>query len=142
MPVELAHIVPWSQVQEHTFGNLIALCPTCHTRYDQGDIDRKSMLQYKANLSVLNSRYGDLERRVLQLFANNPRADTIRMGSDVDLLMMYLVEDGLLEIVPRQSGVYIDGEPTHRLYKITRPGREFVVRWIEAQPLEPQVESD
>ena len=38
-PVEIAHIVPWEQIQEHTFDNLIALCPTCHTRYDKGEID-------------------------------------------------------------------------------------------------------
>jgi len=68
-PVELAHIEPWSRVRNHTFGNLIALCPTCHARYDRGEIDRKAMLQYKAALSVLNSRYSDLERRILEQFA-------------------------------------------------------------------------
>jgi hypothetical protein len=41
---------PWSEVKEHRFENLIALCPTCHTRYDQGTIDRRSMLVYKALL--------------------------------------------------------------------------------------------
>ncbi|HKQ08164.1 MAG TPA: HNH endonuclease signature motif containing protein [Blastocatellia bacterium] len=53
IPVEIAHIVPWARVKAHTFDNLIALCPTCHTRYDNGEIDRRAMLQYKANLSVL-----------------------------------------------------------------------------------------
>jgi hypothetical protein len=48
---EIAHIVPWSRVREHTFDNLIALCPTCHARYDKGEIDRKSMRMYKAQLS-------------------------------------------------------------------------------------------
>lgn len=43
----------------------MALCPTCHTRYDKGEIDRPAMRQYKANLSVVNSRYGDVEKRVL-----------------------------------------------------------------------------
>src|SRR5262245_61660937 len=51
-PVELAHIVPWSQVKTHQFDNLIALCPTCHTRYDNGEIDRKSMLVYKTQLAA------------------------------------------------------------------------------------------
>jgi hypothetical protein len=40
----------WSIVKEHKFENLIALCPTCHTRYDHGEIDRKSMRLYKAAL--------------------------------------------------------------------------------------------
>jgi 5-methylcytosine-specific restriction endonuclease McrA len=35
-PVEIAHIVPWAEVKGHSFDNLIALCPTCHTRYDRG----------------------------------------------------------------------------------------------------------
>ncbi|WP_413252700.1 HNH endonuclease [Streptomyces griseoaurantiacus] len=52
-PVELAHIVPWAKVQEHAFENMIALCPTCHTRYDNGHIDRLAMFQYKENLRLL-----------------------------------------------------------------------------------------
>ena len=62
VPVEIAHIVPWTK-------NLIALCPTCHAPYDKGDIDRKAMRQYKANLSVMHGRYGDVEQRVFRLIA-------------------------------------------------------------------------
>lgn len=52
MPIiEIAHIQPWAKVKCHEFENLIALCPTCHTLFDRGDIDRKSMLHYKARLS-------------------------------------------------------------------------------------------
>jgi 5-methylcytosine-specific restriction endonuclease McrA len=69
---EIAHIKPWRQVREHAFENLIALCPTCHARFDKGEIDRKAMQQYKANLGVINGRYGEIERRVLALFAENP----------------------------------------------------------------------
>ncbi|MFG2407224.1 HNH endonuclease [Streptomyces brevispora] len=76
-PVELAHIVQWAKVQEHAFDNLIALCPTCHTRFDRGEIDRKAMLQYKANLDILNSRYTDFERQLLRLFV---RRQQIRDG--------------------------------------------------------------
>ncbi|MEQ1849935.1 MAG: HNH endonuclease signature motif containing protein [Candidatus Peribacteraceae bacterium] len=47
---EIAHIIPWAKVTEHQFENLIALCPNCHTRFDNGEIDKKSMMQYKANL--------------------------------------------------------------------------------------------
>jgi hypothetical protein len=54
-----------STVRDHTFENLIALCPTCHTRYDNGDIDRLSMKGYKANLGLVTRRYGEVERRLL-----------------------------------------------------------------------------
>ncbi|MEV5747926.1 HNH endonuclease signature motif containing protein [Actinoallomurus sp. NPDC052308] len=46
-PVEIAHIDPWAKVREHKAENLIALCPTCHKRYDKGEMDRQSMLIYK-----------------------------------------------------------------------------------------------
>ena len=43
--VEVAHIVPWAEVREHTLENLIALCPNCHDLYDKDKkIDQKSML--------------------------------------------------------------------------------------------------
>ena len=35
IPVEVAHIVPWSENKEHEFENLIALCPNCHDLYDK-----------------------------------------------------------------------------------------------------------
>src|SRR5882724_3643380 len=64
-PMEIAHIVPWATVKQHRFENLIALCPTCHARYDSGQIDQKSMKGYKANLGLAASRYSDTERRIL-----------------------------------------------------------------------------
>jgi hypothetical protein len=60
--VEIAHIIPWETVQEHTFENLIALCPNCHDLYDKKHmIDRKAMQQYKANLSLINQRHRNSE---------------------------------------------------------------------------------
>lgn len=50
IPVELAHIVPWAKVREHTFENMIVLCPNCHARLDRGEIDRLSMLECKDRL--------------------------------------------------------------------------------------------
>ncbi|MET8989366.1 HNH endonuclease signature motif containing protein [Nonomuraea wenchangensis] len=54
-PVEIAHITPWSAIKEHTYENLVALCPTCHTRFDRGEIDRKAMTHYKKALIHLNN---------------------------------------------------------------------------------------
>jgi len=69
-PVEVAHIVPWADVKEHTYENLIALCPTCHARYDRGDIDRSSMRQYKRQLQ-LQCGEGTTERAIrLEAFCN------------------------------------------------------------------------
>jgi hypothetical protein len=136
VPVEIAHIIPWEQVKGHSFDNLIALCPTCHSRFDKGDIDRKAMQQYKANLSVLNGRYGDLEQRVLRLFAKYPTVDEIELPGELDILLMYLVEDGLLVYTGRHSGAIINGVPTARMYRLTDKGREFIGKWLGAESLE------
>jgi hypothetical protein len=50
--VDVHHIVPWAKVQDHTFENLIALCPNCHRRAERGDIDRTSLRLYKARLAA------------------------------------------------------------------------------------------
>ncbi|MEU8335548.1 HNH endonuclease signature motif containing protein [Micromonospora tulbaghiae] len=136
VPVELAHIDPWSKVQEHTFGNIIALCPTCHTRFDRGEIDRKAMLQYKANLGLLNSRYGDLERRVLTVFAEHPEAGSIDLPGGLSVLLSYLLQDGLLVRAPRPGGgISIMGIEQVVRYALTDRGREFVAKWRGAEPL-------
>jgi hypothetical protein len=130
--VEIAHIKPWAQVKSHTFDNLIALCPTCHARYDKGEIDRKAMLQYKANLSVLSGRYGEVERRVLHHFAANAENESIYLPKGWDLLLMYLLDDGfLVETDDIRYQFSRDG----MLYLITPKGREFVEKWLSAKTL-------
>src|SRR5690349_13914824 len=70
-PLTSEHIVPWRQVREHTFENLICLCWNCHTRYDNGKIDRASIKNYKRSLAVINHRYSEVEQRVLRIFHQN-----------------------------------------------------------------------
>jgi hypothetical protein len=142
VPVELAHIVPWSQVREHTFDNLIALCPTCHARYDGGEIDRKSMVQYKLNLGVVVSRYNDFERRLLEVFGEQmaqPGVDvqtlTIQLpGGGASLLYRYLLADGLIKDVTTGT-VKIMGVPAALQFQITPKGVEFVNKWFNAEPV-------
>lgn len=139
VPVEVAHIIPWAQVRDHTFDNLIALCPTCHTRYDHGDIDRQGMLQYKANLSVLHGRYSDMEERVLRLFAETPDATQMQLPGGLDIFVLNLLQDGMLVNTGAPQGgmqVVIMGVPAHVVYELTPKGREFILRWLDAQPLE------
>ena len=63
---ELAHIVPYSKVKKHDYHNLIALCPNCHTRFDKGEIDKKSIDIYKSKLVFLSDRYSKYELDVLE----------------------------------------------------------------------------
>lgn len=103
-PVEIHHIRPWAQVQEHTFDNLIALCPTDHARAGRGEIDRKSLRLYKQNLSLIQGRYGESERRLLDLFVRHDPSGAdghiFQSERNMDFDFMYLVEDGLLKKAP------------------------------------------
>jgi hypothetical protein len=132
VPVELAHIEPWATVQEHTFENLIVLCPTCHARFDRGDIDRKSMKQYKVNLGVLTSRYNDVERRILEHFVEDE--DTSVVLPETAVLFGYLLKDELIAGLAGTDhpdsiyGVAADGRTFFftRAYALTEGGRELV----------------
>lgn len=135
VPVEIAHIVPWATVKEHTFDNLVALCPTCHTRYDKGEIDRQSMLRYKANLGLLTSRYGELERRVLEVLGRESPGQVIVLPGNLVIMVMYLLQDGLAEEVSMGGSVQIQGVEANRAYRLTPKGREFVDRWRGAEDL-------
>lgn len=95
--LEIHHILEWAKVKEHTFDNLILVCAVCHARATRGEIDRQAMNAYKANLRVLNGRYGDLERRVLNHFLKHPDQETITVDRSHRVLLDYLIEDGLLE---------------------------------------------
>ena len=135
---DLAHIEPWSKVREHTFDNLIALCPNCHRRHTKGEIDMASLRMYKANLSIVNERYNDYERRVLELFAEQPTAGHIDLPG-ADLNLRYLIRDGLLIDTgpPPMSGVIIGGGAllTPKRYVLTPKGKAFVNRWLGGEDL-------
>jgi hypothetical protein len=146
-PVDIEHIDDWAKVQKHEFENLIALCPTCHRRKGNGpdQIDRKALRQYKANLAVLNSRYGDLERRVIELHAKALREGGIAadnppmfaLGTGSFLHLMYLIQDGYLVQVPwRGSQLNFGPVPAIEGFQFTPAGTEFVQRWAAAQPLD------
>lgn len=132
-PVDLCHIIPWATVREHTFENLIALCPTCHRRFDSGEIDRKAMRQYKANMAVLRSRYSDVELRLLKLFANEVVVVSMPPASYV--LVMHLVDDGLVERV-EPPGIPSSLDQTES-YALTRAGGTMVRRLVEAESIDP-----
>lgn len=137
-PVELAHIVPWSEVRGHTFENLIALCPTCHTRYDTHQIDRLSMKGYKANLGLVSGRYGEIERRILDQLAIT-RQDRFRLPGGWDIPLMYLLRDGLIVKAPFGGGVIINGLSATDDYLLTTAGQEFIKRWVTAEAVSPEL---
>lgn len=79
--VEIHHIIPWAKCKKHEYHNLIALCPNCHTRVHDGDIDRKSLIKYKSALvsairDLGDSAFGhpivEIKRRIYTVDASDP----------------------------------------------------------------------
>jgi hypothetical protein len=141
-PVDIAHIDPWSKVQTHEAHNLIVLCANCHRRYDNGDIDRQSMLAYKANLATIHSRYGDLEERVLEsMVADQMTAGTtILLPGQLTILMDRLVRDGIVErqILPNELW-FAKGNVRHPMfhgYIVTEAGERLAANLRSARPIE------
>ena len=93
------------------------------------------MRQYKANLSVVSDRYSDLERRVIEFFVDNPQQNTISLPGGLQLLLGYLVKDGLLEVKAKVVPIIGGSIFTNDEYQLTRTGQEFVNHLRGNEPL-------
>jgi hypothetical protein len=106
------------------------------------------MWRYKANLTIVNGRYGDLERRVLEAFATLTGGDagtSIILPKSLAMLMLYLVRDGLVEGKQAETPPHLQhldpDDPSLRAYqetvyyRLTEKGSDFVQRWLRADEL-------
>jgi len=124
-PVEIAHIIPWSQSRERLAANLIALCPTCHTRYDRREIDRKSMLTYKRNSWLQSQPYSDLEKRILLQMAHDDATEVWIFGH-LRLLLSSAINDQLIIDTGATRPSELPETLRERQYKLTESGIEIV----------------
>lgn len=136
---EIAHIVPWAESQDNTFENLIALCPNCHTRFDEKrEIDRMSIKMYKHNLGILNNRYGEVERRLFEVLARTGERVFV-LGPAGDLLVANAVKDGFfvdkhvkgMEFEVKSDTGYRKSFPMTYTFWVTDVGIEFIRKFSE-----------
>lgn len=141
---EIAHIVPWAQSKDNSAANLIALCPNCHARFDMSkEIDQKSIRMYKHNLAILNSRYGEFERRMFEYVARN-KVDMFMVGAGGDLLLANAVKDGIfkdLNVKGMNFDVQVNGQPYASFpmqftYTVTPLGMIFIQKFAEGLDIE------
>jgi hypothetical protein len=134
---EIAHIVPWAETQDDSFENLIALCPNCHTRFDQKkEIDQIAVKMYKQNLGILNNRYGEFERRLFEILASSGERLFV-LGAAGDILVANAVKDGFFEDKKIEGMAFtINGSnglsksfPMTFTYWVTDSGVEFIKRF-------------
>lgn len=140
-PVQIHHIVDWAKSPEHRFENLIALCATCHDRVTRGQIDKKSVRQYKHNLGVLVARYEPFERRILvQLARQDPPGAIVTTGG-LTVLFGNLLNDGLIEEWDQfpsneKLGAVRVGFPRASRWVLTETGRNLAMKIIGAEPID------
>jgi hypothetical protein len=135
--IDSAH-EPYRDVKSHSFENLNALCYNFHARYDKGDeIDRKSMKLYEAKLSIINSKYGDLEKRLLLYFANHPEISEVSFtaSKENEIRLMYAVRDGLIRWVREVDtpGGGFTRASKYAYYEIRPEGKDFIKKWLDPE---------
>lgn len=125
--IDVHHIIPWTTCREHKYENLIALCPNCHRRADRGDIDRKSLHLYKANLRFIHDKFSQLEIDVLFEAYNSESGQPILWPSFMVMLIKRILDAGYVECHPQGNHVTVSGLPISpdHLY-ITEQGRDFI----------------
>ena len=125
--VEVHHIVPWANCREHSYDNLIALCPNCHRRADRGGIDRKSLKLYKHNLQFAHDKFSKLELDVF-FYAHACQPDqTMGWPPFMRFLINRILDSGYVEIVSPGGSISVGGmpiDPDH--LSITDEGRKFI----------------
>ena len=147
--LEIEHIEEYSELRKHEFTNMIVLCANCHGRKKDTSnprhINRASLRTLKQNLMLLNGRYSDLERRVLEVFQKFIRANpqvrfppVFALPDTMELLVRRLADDGLATIHHRDLGYAVsfsDGFNFKHgiiLIALTPAGRTFIDNLIAA----------
>lgn len=127
--VEVHHIIPWAERNEHTYENLIALCPNCHSLADKNKIDRKSLRLYKLNLCTIHDKYSQLEIDVLFKANRIPRGQVIQWPPFMNILIQRIVEAGFVTLSQGGRGVSAGGMQINPLdLTITQEGRDYIQR--------------
>ncbi|WP_165788143.1 HNH endonuclease [Arthrobacter glacialis] len=135
--LELCHIIPWSKVREHTFDNLICLCSICHYRFDQGQIPKQSILNFKHNLGLLTHRYSQVENQLLNDFAKNGiNRSPLQIHSGMRFMLTNLLLDGMLTTVDMGANIYVNGVPSNVAIALTPKGGDLVRKMAAADTVE------
>ena len=96
---------------------MIVLCANCHARKkntsDPRHINRASLQKIKSNLMLLNGRFSDLERRIIDTFREELSATPTELPSifipeRLNLLVRYLISDALVATTRYNSSLSIN----------------------------------
>jgi HNH endonuclease len=126
--VDVHHIIPWAKCQKHEYENLIALCPNCHRRAGNEDIDRKALRLYKLNLRFAHDKFSQLEMDILFDAYTLTAGHVLLWPPVMQIMLKRLLESGYILIQPPGGAQVSMGglrmSPDH--LSITAKGRAFV----------------
>ena len=136
---EIHHIVPWEKCKKHEYDNLIALCPNCHKRADEEEIDRKSLRLYKENLRFIHDKFSQLEVDTLfELYKCNIKNKGTNISSALpfppysQIFLKRIVDANYIQIIISETTnvrCEISGSPVRILpdfVYITEDGKKFI----------------
>lgn len=132
--VEIHHIIPWNKCKEHSYDNLIALCPNCHSLADRNEIDRKSLRMYKLNLRTIHDKFSQLEIDVLFEANKIGSGQYIQWPPFMNILIKRICEAGLVNLASTGGGVFVNDmqiSPSH--LTITEEGRDYIRKLSEEE---------
>ncbi len=124
------HIEPYAIVKEHSYSNLIALCPNCHSRVHNKEIDKKSIKMYKKKIVFLSDRYSKFELNVLDYLMKMEKNNKVCVSGY--LLVKNLLDDDLIYNAHTIATFgYSDGtkELNEFVVALTKKGKKFVLDW-------------
>ena len=127
--VDVHHIEPWEQCRKHEYENLIALCPNCHRRATRGDIDRKSLRKYKANLRFAIEKYSQFEIDVLFELSKLAPDQELPFPKYLVLLIKRLLDSGFVKlriVEPSEAILGAIGTGNPDFIRITERGKVFI----------------
>jgi hypothetical protein len=94
LAIDLHHLVEVAEGGGNEQGNLIALCPTCHSLYHRGTIDRSSLYAWKLLLVSLTRAF-DTDTIDDLLFLASSEVSNLRVSGDGVLKFSRLIAAGL-----------------------------------------------
>jgi hypothetical protein len=140
LTIELHHIVWVRDGGDNDPGNLLALCPNCHSLHTYGHIPAQAINTWKSLLLALNSSNHGTADLLLVLAADEARVkdaqDPGKMGTrfrftgDGLPALSGLMSSGIIEISKRYAGANAWGSsmPSFEVL-LTEKGRALVAAW-------------
>lgn len=125
-----AHIIPYEDCRNHHHHNLIRLCTDCHSKYDDGIIERSVIQQRKRELIDDIRRRLASEEELPLVLPGLPAADPIFLGRDSELESLFkLMNEHHVVVIHGIGGI---GKTQLALRTLERYQAESVV-WLDVE---------